>query len=76
MRSNSLAWSEERLSSDALQPRFSPLQCLIPIPGPILISEGCEKAGDGMRIKRKQEKNKYSLNFIIDAILNYFSDLE
>jgi hypothetical protein len=29
-----------------------------------------------MRIKRKQEKNKYSLNFIIDAILNYFSDLE
>jgi hypothetical protein len=64
MRSNSFAWSEERLSSDALQPRFSPLQCVIPIPGPILIPEGCEKAGKAVRIKGKQKINIYFLNFI------------
>jgi len=75
MRSNSFAWSEERLSSDALQPRFSPLQCLIPIPGPILIPEGCENEGDVARIERKHRLRIYILNFIIDAILNYFSDL-
>ena len=64
MRFNSFDWSAERLSSDALQPRFSPLQCFIPISGEDLIPEGCEKEREVMNMERVQKNSKGILNFI------------
>jgi hypothetical protein len=74
MSSNFFTWFKERLRSDALQHRVSPLHCLIP--------EGWEKEGDVMKMESMIKIRVCNLNFIIShpcgnpIFLIYSKDIE